>query len=872
MSDKDKLMYFVNNELNNVPVSEKDRTEMRNIISNTMNNNITIENDSIVADNDNIAVENNNIDISQVKQESNRVTVDSEIGGSNVKLELNGEEAEGIKNTIMNRIMNENKPVNVEKSEFDSITNQLFGDNIKNEEARKYILGDSYEKGKDIDIYGNQTYANKYGEFVAYNKDKLKIEQGSKDYEELIDNLVGNETKASRESFNTGFDNATKIVKEKEDVEKAFIDTNNRMEGQWNSYIEKIEGKGNNVKYKNVRDKVLNGEALSTPEEQQIFQELKDEYSNIQKEYDKIVDTTGVSKERIFKYETDNKAKGAYTFRNQKYDDYKTRVKKMGADFSDKEIGQNGFVVKTNVVDKNIQKEAYDISRMTSDNMASALGQWNDTKDDYKKILDNNADNISEDIKKLLNLDKNNIDIGADGKEVLKRKAAAIQYGVSEADKTKSGVNTLIGIDKNASILADKYNISNDNIQYLNNSTPTNDNPISLTMDSNGKVGFSQSTINKMTDAERDKYKDFKGTEDLTELSENISNRGYMKDSITRNNFKGKEEEFLEDINKKWKNTKDATSSYGMTKAEQFKKMGASDEMISKLEKGERLTGKDLKGFTYEKFDESYIELANMDEDVIDNMLYEYQKDLSDINSINPKDKRTKAKAIYDDIISKKASSLNDISDDFEFNLDVSDEKAVRKFLENINANKTTGDQINVAKMMSEYVTKSKSKNTKLSVGSIVDAYSNNGTTGVSNLIKDTNDKNAKDMFNKAFDKVIGILEKSGNEDLKNLGGHFKKMSRDDSFTKDVIEKTAFKETVDKAPEFKTLQDGKGMEIAKKAMGNKYVKIGAGIAAVAGVGAMAIGAMNNAAEERERKRQEMNMLIASQNSSIRGGY
>lgn len=810
------------------------------------------------------------------RQESNGKDDDVNIvnkGNTVVNVDKNGNTTVTINNgEVSKKAVDETKngKTKINNTKYDDFLKDAFGEENIDKHKKgimKELYGDNFDESKfdankGFGIYkGNNIDA--VAKYMATHKDEINQNFNIENYYEG-QNLT---------RYNSRYGEQLDYIEKGKFIDNALSD----IDKQYAQDIEQFRKDAGFKDNSDLVDKAKKHQQL-TDEEYTKYQDFKKRRNELIGKYDKVANQynqkygTNYTADEFYKeYERKYKSgKTGTSVTNEGF--YRERLRKDFSylDYDTKEVTQDA---NGNSIFATIEPEKTDPNKIDLDAMKNS-GLINDKYNelsnknfgDYADIFDDKNNVVDSNIKKLADLKRRGIDIGAEGEEVLKYGAASIGSGAEVGD------SSLTAINKNASILADKYNISNDNIQYLNNSVPTNDNPISLTMDSNGKVGFSQSTINKMTDTERDKYKDFKGTEDLTELSENISNRGYMKDSITRNNFKGKEDEFLEDINKKWKGTKDATSSYGMTRAEQFKEMGASDEMISKLEKGERLTGKDLKGFTYEKFDESYIELAKMDEDVMDNMLYEYQKDLSDINSINPKDKKSKAKAIYNDVISKKASSLNDISDDFEFNLDVSDEKAVRKFLENINANKTTGDQIDVAKVMSDYVTKSKSKKTKLNVGSIVDAYSNNGTTGVSNLIKDTNDKNAKDMFNKAFDKVIGILEKSDNEDLKNLGGHFKKMARDDNFTKDVIEKTTFKEVANNAPEFKSLKDGKGMEIAKKAMGNKYVKGAALFAAAVGVGGMAIGAMNKAAEERERKRQEMNMLIASQNSSIRGGY
>ena len=767
-----------------------------------------------------------------------------------------------------------NQNSKIEKN-LDSLLTESFGD--KNLEKHKkgivkQLYGDKFDESKFDANKGFSMYKDNnidaVAKYMATHKDEINQNFNIEDYYEG-QNLT---------RYNSRYGEQLDYIEKGKFIDNALSDIDKQ-------YAQDIEQFRKDAGFKDNSDLVDKAKKHQqfTDVEYNKYQDLKNRRNELISKYDEVANQynqkygTNYSADEFYK-EYEKKYKGGKTGTNVTNEGfYRERLRKDFGylDYDTKEVTQdaNGNSIFATIEPEKIDPNKIDLDAMKNSGLIN--DKYNELSNndfgDYADIFDDKNNVVDSNIKKLADLKRRGIDIGAEGEEVLKYGAASIGSGAEVGD------TSLTAINKNASILADKYNISNDNIQYLNNSTTTttNDNTISLTMDSNGKVGFSQSTINKMTDAERDKYKDFKGTEDLTELSENISNRGYMKDAISKNNFKGTEDEFLEDINKKWNSTKDATSKkYGLSRTEQFKEMGASDEMISKLEKGERLTGKDLKGFSWQKFDESYVELGKMNENTMNNMIDSYKKEgITSLNNLGANNnKKVKAAAIYENIIKKSNNSLNNISDDFEFNLDVSDEKAVRKFLENIQANRTTNDKIDVAKMMSEYVTKSKSKNTKFSVGSIVDAYSNNGTTGVSNLIKDTNDKNAKDMFNKAFDKVIGILEKSGNEDLKNLGGHFKKMSRDDSFTKDVIEKTAFKETVDKAPEFKTLQDGKGMEIAKKAMGNKYVKIGAGIAAVAGVGAMAIGAMNNAAEERERKRQEMNMLIASQNSSIRGGY
>ena len=735
------------------------------------------------------------------------------------------------------------------------IAKQLYGD--KFDESK-------FDANKGFSMY-NDNNIDAVAKYMATHKDEINQNFNIEDYYEG-QNLT---------RYNSRYGEQLDYIEKGKFIDNALSD----IDKQYSQDIEQFRKDAGFKDNSDLVDKAKKHQQF-TEEEYTKYQVLKNRRNELISKYDEVANQynqkygTNYTADEFYK-EYEKKYKGGKTgtdVTNEGF--YRERLRKDFGylDYDTKEVTQdaNGNSIFATIEPEKIDPNKIDLDAMKNSGLINDKYNELSNKDfgDYADIFDDKNNVVDSNIKKLADLKRRGIDIGAEGEEVLKYGAASIGSGAEVGD------TSLTAINKNASILADKYNISNDNIQYLNTKS-TNKNPISLSIDNDGKVSFSKSTWNKMTSEEREKYKNFKGTEDLTELSENISNRGYMKDAISKNNFKGTEDEFLEGINKKWNSTKDATSKkYGLSRTEQFKEMGASDEMISKLEKGERLTGKDLKGFSWQKFDESYVELGKMNENTMNNMIDSYKKEgITSLNNLDANNnKRVKAAAIYENIIKKSDNSLNDISDDFEFNLDVSDEKAVRKFLENINANKTTGDQINVAKMMSEYVTKSKSKNTKLSVGSIVDAYSNNGTTGVSNLIKDTNDKNAKDMFNKAFDKVIGILEKSGNEDLKNLGGHFKKMSRDDSFTKDVIEKTAFKETVDKAPEFKTLQDGKGMEIAKKAMGNKYVKIGAGIAAVAGVGAMAIGAMNNAAEERERKRQEMNMLIASQNSSIRGGY
>ena len=116
------------------------------------------------------------------------------------------------------------------------------------------------------------------------------------------------------------------------------------------------------------------------------------------------------------------------------------------------------------------------------------------------------------------------------------------------------------------------------------------------------------------------------------------------------------------------------------------------------------------------------------------------------------------------------------------------------------------------------------------------------------NIVKDKFDpeklkKQSKDFTDaekEAFDNVIDTGISATSERAKELGKGFKRA------------------------------DGKIGGITKffGNNGGKFAGAALGIGAIFGVAAMA----SNASEERERKRQEMNQLLAAQSANIRGGY
>ena len=496
------------------------------------------------------------------------------------------------------------------------------------------------------------------------------------------------------------------------------------------------------------------------------------------------------------------------------------------------------------LLDNNGYKTAYDNSKI---------------KDNYLDYLDKNKEALTNDTaKKLYNLQqKDGVDIGDEGRQVLQGLAIAHEGKLKEKNGAVTKLNTALG-----TLSSENYmNIKDDNIDRIGKGLVYKDNKYQLDMD---KLNLTDEQKNSEA-FKKIIESDNVGTEDL---------KGIFDASTINNYIQGKnidEKEFNKIIGEKVSGLEDSKYDTGLNIKEQLKRRGIEDNKIIDEIANAKNNGTDnlsaeakvAIATLKDPLDQNEIDFGSISKDKIKEYINNnkgFFGDPKDIENMNEKE----LYGLFGKAFEGTVTSGN-LAKGYDFKVKGKDVTTAEGFTEFYNSVLgKDGKDLDWDKVFDSLGATEEGK------AQFKDAFEwMKGKKGQKEFKQMNIANSARDYLVKMFDEASKNenIDAKTKEQIKKHAEILKTKKMDDVASKvDVDSITKDIGKFDKIGK----EAGKGIVDSIKG-GGKWKTIGGAALTLGGLGALGMFA-SNAAEERERKRQEMQQLMMAQNQSIRGGY
>ena len=480
-------------------------------------------------------------------------------------------------------------------------------------------------------------------------------------------------------------------------------------------------------------------------------------------------------------------------------------------------------------------------------------------KDNYLDYLSKNKEALSDDTaKKLYNLQqKDGVDIGDEGRQVLQGLAIAHEGKLDNKNGAVTKLNTAL-----ETLSSENYmNIKDDNIDRIGKGLVYKDNKYQLDMD---KLNLTDEQKNSET-FKKIIESDNVGTEDL---------KGIFDASTINNYIQGKnidEKEFNKIIGEKVSGLEDSKYDTGLNIKEQLKKRGIEDNKIIDEIANAKNNGTDnlsaeakvAIATLKDPLDQNEIDFGSINKDKMKEYINNnkgFFGDPKDIENMNEKE-------LYGLFGKAFEGTVTDgkLAKGYDFKVKGKDVTTAEGFTDFYNSVLgKDGKDLDWDKVFSSLGATEEGK------AQFKDAFEwMKGKKGQKEFKQMNIANSARDYLVKMFDEASGNenIDAKTKEQIKKHAEILKTKKMDDVASKvDVDSITKDIGKFDKIGK----EAGKGIVDSIKG-GGKWKTIGGAALTLGGLGALGMFA-SNAAEERERKRQEMQQLMMAQNQSIRGGY
>ena len=743
---------------------------------------------------------------------------------------------------------------------------QIYGKDVTDAQVKQLVEGyaesDSgikkqmYEPGFDFGKVNMKTTgenAESVGRVIADLKgDGVINDSGVFDPEAAIKAVDGINVPFNKESVLKGFKS------------QAYKNRFNREYKAYQNDLFRMSEDLNNSK-KDVKDiiKKIENEETLTPEEAKAFHKHQ---VKLKTYHDNIVDWAeerGFDPESIFgeRFKSKGKGKGKDKYKgtrdwmfntdginniNNELDLLDTRVNLETGEYTTKQKEAKDSLKEDlkSLLNNNEYKTAYDNSKI---------------KDNYLDYLGENKEALTNDTaKKLYNLQqKDGVDIGDEGRQVLQGLAIAHEGKLKEKNGAVTKLNTALG-----TLSSENYmNIKDDNIDRIGKGLVYKDNKYQLDMD---KLNLTDEQKNSEA-FKKIIESDNVGTEDL---------KGIFDASTINNYIQGKnidEKEFNKIIGEKVSGLEDSKYDTGLNVKEQLKRRGIEDNKIIDEIANAKNNGTDnlsaeakiAIATLKDPLDQNEIDFGSISKDKIKEYINNnkgFFGDPKDIENMNEKE----LYGLFGKAFEGTVTSGN-LAKGYDFKVKGKDVTTAEGFTEFYNSVLgKDGKDLDWDKVFNSLGATEEGK------AQFKDAFEwMKGEKGQKEFKQMNIANSARDYLVKMFDEASKNenIDAKTKEQIKKHAEILKTKKMDDVASKvDVDSITKDIGKFDKIGK----EAGKGIVDSIKG-GGKWKTIGGVALTLGGLGALGMFA-SNAAEERERKRQEMQQLMMAQNQSIRGGY
>lgn len=802
-------------------------------------------------------------------------------------------------------------------------TDKKYGSKVE-DLARKLKDGKVFDSDKteygNYRIEMNSNTARALGEFLADNQEGLrkvvltddngniKFTSKNKIFSEFDDNDLY--------KINTSYGER---VKYNEDS-KAINDYMSGVQDRIGYGDNDIKNKINNLEKDGIFEKLKQGKTL-TEDEVKRFNEVKNEYLDTKKGLEDIAKQRGIdlNGKSIFGLPEQKTAKNKKTGEEYRYWDFSenskitemsfsspvynsfSRAQQLGIEKYDvnadgtfkavnAETGKvenpnekllkdvdnsNDFKTISNDYKGKIEKELEnDFQRDVVQNSNITNPDYINMKRDYyyeenvgrytDKILesDNKAFYGDKNAENLYKLKQRGVKLTTEENKILQDYAIAYQGGIKDTD------DVITNLKKASSNAFNGYDINTNNIDYINAGEG-----FKLEY-KNKELTIDESSLDDDVKNSKEYMDNYKGK--VIDRETDLSSLARMNATAKRKRNIGGDtsyDDFLKDAEKEISEMKDAESGFGLNRREQLEKMGMSSDNAKKLDEamkdGSSLNKdslldaiEDYKNNRNKKLSVGEIEFDGLSQKQLQEILQ--KNGIGNLSGLSEKELRDKAADLFD--IKNTNGRLGTGMKYHMTGRKIDSAQAVKDFYNDI----IDGGEINLEKLKGVFSVENKNQ-----IGTLGELVKES-MSGKS-IDEIARDKKRDSALGTVYDAIIGAMDKYGDglsSEEKDKVNKLAKKFKDRKFSEDELKK--LDGIIDDVSDFKEkFESIKGSGFASKAkdvLRNKTFKGVAGVAAAIGGIGLVANAVSKASEERERKRQEMNQLIAMQSSSLRGGY
>lgn len=740
-------------------------------------------------------------------------------------------------------------PINYGKGDYTlgDIAKGLYGDKYENHlSGMAETLGINVAENADIGSYkinlNSSKIGNKIGNYLAGN-DGYSI-----DFINSFDgNISGNITSGIRYE-------ADRIAKQ--------TNLKSNLKGFDTDFLEKVTGSFiNNKEYKSVMEKLNDGKEL-TEQEVDIFKKAKSSFGEADNVLRDIATNNNIPVDDLYNAsnEANNLINGNAT----------VSVLRSQRDINNYDI-----------IDGRVRR--IEQATETPDYLAQAkeYADYTDAKNNFgnasvDSVLKDNTDAFygNTDAKTLYKLRSAGIETGAD--EIIDSYAYAKNANLDPTNKVVTNLNSA------ASEAASKFNISSNNLDYVNNISG-----LGLSLDTQtGNFSLSEQTLNLMTDEEKKTYKNIidsknVGNEDLSDLANSLNMRFRQNEVVNSIEGATSYDNIAYQAKKNYENLsgfKSLSQEYGLDREGVFKASGiTNDDLLNEVvnsKKFDELSPEAVKSLYNAKtnLEDAELHLGKLTQQQWVE-IFNHNKDglLRNVDMNSPE----QMKQLFGQEI-VKYHRLGAGMDVVTRGVDIDTAEGAKNFVNSFFGNDNTEFNIEALEDLFDFKNKDAIATGDGDMGELVKIAMGKG---LNKYKQEKQRKLVTEKFGNILDNVVekySVSKEFSNSDMIKVQNIAKKV-KEQNFTAEELNK--LDAVIDRAKDITNDMGKIGMDTAEtggkainklKSMkpGKGTVAIGLGIAGIFGIGSMA----SNAAEERERKRQEMNQLIAAQTASVRGGY
>lgn len=524
------------------------------------------------------------------------------------------------------------------------------------------------------------------------------------------------------------------------------------------------------------------------------------------------------------------------------------------------------YIRKSETVNNEILSDT--LKTLTSDNdynIATKNSKLN--KDNYLDYLKDNEDALTTDnAKKLFKLKQNGVDIGEDAESVLQGLAISKEAGLKPDNTSLNKLNSAVD-----TLSSNNYmNITDENIDRIKSGDLIYENgkyklrDLNLTENQRNSEAFKNILNSKNV-----------GSENIND----ILDADKINNSIQSSNgaYKVTDEmidKYKETVSKRFSSLKDGNDVTGYTIEEQLIQNKVDSKLAKEIAEAKKNGAENLSAYARNalynmgELDETLVDFGKIKQDDLKKMINEnkslFGADNKDIDSMS----ETELRKMFGDTMNNTTSTgikEGALASGFKFKVqgkDITDSKDFVSFYNSI-IDTDKGDiawknLFGAMSMTEEGQVGFKDAYNWMMSGKKLSEFKQ---MKVAESVKEQVYK----MLNES-DKIDGL----STDDIAKMKATAKRIK--ETKAEDVYKYMNMDEISKNVGKLEKVEDvSKGMFSGLKGKGGTALKIAGAAGILAGIGGIGIMA-NNAAEERERKRQEMQQLMMAQNQSIRGGY